>query len=356
MAAFRKLVTEPIEQTSAEVPLHEVDGYGSFMDFGITWVDKAGKESGPPGGNPGEYEVVFTFSRFAWIADEFHIKFHDKLDGDTHLLLPEPPDSSTKLKLTFSRPDGSVLEVWPIRNSKGRLGKVRVELEAKDTDDAKAKAMAWIGSYLSYLSYRKRIPIHIRQIDTKEISTQNRTVSLRLSYPDTPMLTEDVLNTPAGALTGEFNGLYSLYREYLCTENVFYKFLCLYKMLEGLQRLQADSSREARRLGLSTKRPRISLPDTAGLRRKYPNYVGKSFENFYHEILNQKYRDTLAHFNLKVMKGFSRLSPSMDDLADVTEYLILLPIVDNVVRSKLDNELAFRVGILRSRAQRAEQN
>lgn len=102
------------------------------------------------------------------------------------------------------------------------------------------------------------IPLEIVQRETKEVATGNIQTNTVSPYAEAPFAV-----TPADQPSNEFRGYISLYREALGSSSIVYRFLCFYKIIEGLRARRTRLERAARRRGTSYSVPAEEFPATA---------------------------------------------------------------------------------------------
>ena len=89
-----------------------------------------------------------------------------------------------------------------------------------------------------------------------------------------------------------------MYHEALKSNSDFYKFLCYYKVLEGLLGpMRADVFKTAREQGLKLTRGVEFVPDSTDIvDANYRAYIGKSVKKFVDDVLEPRFRNAVAHF------------------------------------------------------------
>ena len=124
------------------------------------------------------------------------------------------------------------------------MGKVQIEVEANNSEDASTKAYRNIMPVLCDLSYRYDVPLDILQINTVEKTTLTHTVEKVLDFPEA-VLSEDPFE---GGIEYGNIPLYPvftyLYREGLNSSSIAYSFLCFYRIIEGIRVLRKAKGAE----------------------------------------------------------------------------------------------------------------
>lgn len=141
--------------------------------------------------------------------------------------------------------------------------------------------------------------------------------------------TEKPLNiSTKSQLTEEQKSLLALYREALNSITVpFYQLFCFYRIIEGVYKIRGK---------LALKGQKITRPEER-LPQEYEQFIhaGKKFSEV-RRIIEDEFRDALAHFSLEE-KGI--LSRSPDNLSDWYDCLIISPELRYITRKLISNEL-----------------
>ena len=89
-----------------------------------------------------------------------------------------------------------------------------------------------------------------------------------------------------------------MYREGKNAVSDFYKFLCFYKVMEGLfGRMRTRALAKARTAGLTFQIERDLVPDiNFDLPLEIRRYVGGPMKVFFDKFLTSRYRNAVAHF------------------------------------------------------------
>jgi hypothetical protein len=77
----------------------------------------------------------------------------------------------------------------------------------------------------------------------------------------------------------------------------FYKFLCYYKILEGLLGiLRANIFTRARAQGLTLHRPKETIPPSPDISMRFQTYAEKPIKTFFDAVMTPRFRNAVAHF------------------------------------------------------------
>jgi methylamine utilization protein MauJ len=302
--------------------------------------------------------VTFVLSRPGFpLQPENLISSADLLKGDSHLAIAAPayvrPDGqeADRLVIGGNSPDGTFHFIG-LPNEKGFLGKIESDPFAANTfNEADQKAFRALVPSLSYWSAELDIPLSVYQVESTEITTGNKQTGIIPPYPNVPWI-----GLPVAQLEPEFLGCASLYREALITNSLPYRYLCLYKVIEGILGRRARLAAEARRAGREPRR--FVLEDVPGERDKFvawlnsifsvrmewndmiftgifvPDALGKSFGYVIEKFL-RPLRVKVAH---ALSESSGELTMSADELLHIRELSRWLPLTKCIVRRLMKNE------------------
>jgi hypothetical protein len=312
---------------------------------------------GGPQGVPGQYRVTFVLGRPGFnLLPEAQHSFANGLRGDSHLAITKPafsppgnPDAD-RIKIAGTTEEGSFVFLgYP--NDKGFLGKLESEpFQANSFNDAELRAYRAIAPSLSNWSAHLDIPLHVLQVESTEIRTENRQTSIVTPHMEVPFAV-----MPTANLIPEFRGYASLYREALSSNSSVYQFLCLFKMIEGMLKRRARLGVEARKVGTTITRPWEHIPgeikdaipwlnaifpirrnwDPMALSSIFPTEVfGKSCKYVIDKYLYTM-RVDIAH---AITSQSGELTQSVDELLHTQNLNKWLPLTKCIVRRMLKNE------------------
>jgi hypothetical protein len=312
---------------------------------------------GGPQGLPGKYTVTFVLARPGFsLLPEGKYSFTPGLRGDSHLAIAKPafsppnnPDAD-QIMIRGATEDGNfVFAGFP--NERGFLGKVVSEpFDANNFHDAEAKAHRALASSLSNWSVHLDVPLSVIQVESVEVRTGNTQTGIL-----TPHFAVPLAIRPTANLQPEFRGYASLYREALNSNSSVYQFLCLFKMIEALQKRRGRLGAEARKAGKPFTRRNETIPanpdaaikwlnaifsirpnwDAMALTSLFPNEVAsKSFQHVIDKVLYPM-RVDIAH---AVSSQSGELTLTVDELLHTQNVHKWLPLTKCIVRRMLKND------------------
>jgi hypothetical protein len=311
-----------------------------------------------PAGAPGQYVVTLVLSRPGFALEpEYKYSFVGTVKGDSHLAIAKPAFTNPQgdfdqIQIDGASPDGQ-FRFTGLRNDGGFLGKIVSDpFHAETFHDAEQKAYRALVPSLSYWSAELDTPLNVNQIESAEGATGNKQTSVLPPYPVVPWAV-----MPAAQLEHEFLGCASIYREALNTNSPPYRYLCLYKIIEGILGRRARLASEAKRLGLQPRcfqlervpsRKEDFAPWLNGIFSIRPqrwdemaldqifatSVIGKTFGHVAKDSL-RPLRDKIAH---ALTKTSGELTMSADELLHLREVNTWLPLTKCVVRRMMKNE------------------
>jgi hypothetical protein len=206
-----------------------------------------------------------------------------KEDGASYIMAP--PDAD-KINLSGS---GGSFQIT--KNSSGELSLIECEFVAESIFSARCMFQQAVLPVLDHLSYMNHCPILIEKISFNDTKNACQTVDYIGPYNITAIKKDITL------LHDSMRPIYSLYREALNSMSNFYKFLCYYKILEGLLgKLRSDFVKAAKAVGMVPKAPKQLVPDHPETQADLRAHVGKPLKAFFDEVLTPEFRNAVAHF------------------------------------------------------------
>ncbi len=312
---------------------------------------------GGPTGLPGQYKVTFLFERPGCRqTKEYEFSFVGTLRGDSHLAMTKPafvppgnPDAD-QVKIYARTPHGA-FEFTAYPNERGFLGKIVSEpFVATDRNDAERKAYDALLPALSNWSVHLDIPLEVQVIETMELRTENVSIRVLQPFLEAPFSVE---GTPPPHHS-EFAHYASMYREALNSNSSVYRFLCLFKIIEGIRVRRARLGKETGGDRETCFRPMEIIPKDDGTLKAWLNAIFPIHREWDGLTLNQmfpqeskgkrlmhivgaeltKLRDEIAH---GIMRS-GELSLSVDDLVQIQRVNKWVPLTRCIARRMLKND------------------
>lgn len=310
-----------------------------------------------PAGARGQYRVTFVLSRPGFpLEHEYKYSFSGLVRGDSHLAIAKPAFNNPagdfdQIVIDGASPDGR-FRFTGHANEKGFLGKIESDpFLADGFNDAEQKGYRALVPSLSFWSSELDIPLNVHQVESTEVSTGNKQTSILPAYPEVPWSV-----TPTAQLEHEFLGCASIYREALNTNSPPYRYLCLYKIVEGIRARRARLATEAKQRGEEPRRfqgediPKRNedfvpwLNAIFAIRPTWDDMTlaqifvseasGRSLAHVADKFL-RPLRDNIAH---ALSRPSGELTMSADELLHMREVNKWLPLTKCIVRRMMKNE------------------
>jgi hypothetical protein len=260
---------------------------------------------GPPG-TPGELHFIAQVpgedrSDHARLGDLSERHF------DVFALLSKAPLPSDQISARFTAEDGGSYFVKPdtaaeVRvatswggftakpNSMGELALIQFGCMATTVGHARLNFLRAVLPFLDHPAYMTHAPVFISSMRVED--QKNTCTTLFYTNPfrkQTPGSADLIFN--------EMAPVYAMYREALNSNSDFHKFLCYYKILEGLLGpLRANAMKIVKESRLSVRAPRPAVPTVAELPPAQREHVGKAVKKVFDDVLTPRYRNAVAHF------------------------------------------------------------
>jgi len=315
------------------------------------------RNTNSPTGLPGKYKVIFIFSRprNVVVSETVHM-WSDAIKGDSHLGITRPaftpknsPDA-VAIKVRAWGP-GGYLEFTGRPNEKGYLGQLESEpFDASNFYEAEQKAYRPLLPILSNWSLHLDIPIFVVQTDAVELRTGAHSGRVFTAPAEAGFAVAGELTVTPGS---EFHHYASLYREALNSNSSVYRFLCMFKIIEGVLARRARLASEAVKAGGKPRALVERIPEQKADFQKWldaiyhvrewhelaltqvfpPEVRGKKFNAIIHSKL-RPLRNEVAHSIMDT----GELGMSADDLLKLEKVDQWLPLTRTIVRRMLKND------------------
>ena len=178
------------------------------------------------------------------------------------------------------------------KNGRHEICSVEALFMADSAKIARNAFLDFIHPLIDFWSFKFDLPIYVEKVGTKDI--KNSVITIDFIGPYKNLLVEDDGVNSAIAL----GPILALYREAKTNQSPFYRFLCYYKIMEGIfSKLRPEIYLEFKKLGQEPPKFKEVIPEDEELRRYYSTYIGQPIQKFFNEYLNPEYRNAVAHFN-----------------------------------------------------------
>jgi hypothetical protein len=218
------------------------------------------------------------------------------------------PGSLEHIKGDFTAVDGSsyLVAAPPVVVHQVQIGQETLELhmnasreisfihfECLDTAPKRAfdRFRAAVLPMLDHFSYSTNTPLFLGAVRVNDPTNHLTIFEVTAPYENA------VLGTSGHRLFEALRPAYAMYREARNANSDFYRFLCFYKLLEGLlSTFRSRVATEAKVKGIPLTSGRERIPDHAALPTNLRPYVGQSVKKFFDDVLTPGFRTAMAHF------------------------------------------------------------
>jgi hypothetical protein len=208
-----------------------------------------------------------------------------KNDGDSFVLA----DNAAVVSKLYS----PVGEMFLHHNEKRELSLVEFECEAQTVSGAKGKFLEALTPFLDHLSFVANIPLHILRIVCIDLSHHIQSIEYLGPHASVK------INPHASSLWEELFPIYALYREAKNNPSSFYKFLCYYKIIEGIYSwLRPELFKQAKSKSIVISKRKELVPKLYEPLPEQAALEGKPIKEVFDSRFRPEFRDQAAHFLL----------------------------------------------------------
>jgi hypothetical protein len=260
-----------------------------------------------PSGVKGELHILAIMANEKRLDED---RLHDKAERQFKVFgqLSKNPPATGNIKGDFGPDDGGSYLALPDhavisrircvdgmfeikKNSLGEKSMVEYECRATNPTQARRKFQAAVLPFLDYLSYVADCPVIVAMLRVED--PKNDQISMEYVSP----YRKTTINPHTANLFSELAPVYAMYREAKNSYSDFYRFLCYYKILEGLLgSLRASVFSRARSAHIDLGRPKETIPTFQEIASAYQPFIGKPMKAFFDEVLTPQFRNAVAHF------------------------------------------------------------
>jgi len=222
--------------------------------------------------------------------------------------LSKVPAASGDLKGDFTAEDGASYFVSPeqihlhrvdtpggrfdvAKNANREMALVTFDCTARDVGEAQATFANAVYPVLDHLAFMANVPVHIAALRVEDLN--NNCTTLTYTAPYKPVS----VGSFAQQFALDMQPVYALYREARNASSDFYRFLCYYKILEGLLgKMRAAVYQRAKTLNRTLVAARDRVPECDDYPDGLKDQTGKSIKHFLDSVLTPEFRNAMAHF------------------------------------------------------------
>lgn len=257
-----------------------------------------------------QFDILYLLCKSFEFPNNIEFNIDNSL-GDSYISFPEG------VKYADVKSSDYTLRLIPKKNRE--LSAVEFSCIAHSPEDALEMCYEAVMPVIDHLSYLYNIPIIVREILVTD--KKNDSVYRRVYVPYLNVRMSEYQQV----LPNEMKPVFSLFREAKNSGSYYYKFLCYFKILEGLYKhVRPMIFREAKRRNKSINTVKEVVPKHKGIGKDHDKFIGTPIGDLYDGYLRQEYRNAIAHFS--VDGSAPAVMSSFDMLTRITSATTLLEI------------------------------
>lgn len=215
-----------------------------------------------------------------------------------------------------------------IKNDRNELSSILGEIETNGWLEALTMFVDGLSPIIDGLSYSANCPTIISRVYCVDLKNMVEVITYNVPYR------MSTINQHIGYTYTEMMPIMALYREAKNTQSPFYKFLCYYKILEGIfENIRPKFFKMVRKNKFSIKTLEEKLEHHQSIDSSYSDQIGKSINHIYQNLFTAKFRNVVAHFILKDGRILN-----VSDFKANNDFLSVLTILEQCVRKVIDNQ------------------
>jgi methylamine utilization protein MauJ len=209
----------------------------------------------------------------------------DPQKGSSFLSVP-----ADKLRSELSTPVGIF---YGTPNQSGEIASFHYRCIDRYWDLARRKFLDGIGPVIDKVSFCGNVPISFSKLTIVDVKHHVAYISAIGPYRHYHW------DEPTGGVYEMLMPIYGLWREAKNSMSNFYKFLCHFKILEGLlKQILPTLFQSAREQGIPLMMAKLLVPDHQELQRSHKDKIGLKVQEVFDGEMTGEYRNALAHFRL----------------------------------------------------------
>lgn len=188
-----------------------------------------------------------------------------------------------------------------------------------------------VSPMLDYFSFIANCPILISKVYCNDTKNNIEFISYTVPY------SEVTISPHIDSLPEELIPIFALYREAKNNHSPFYRFLCYYKILEGvLKNIRPKLFKKLKSQSIQFIRLEESVPKHKEIEVELQKLIGKNIQSVFEDYFTKKYRNIVAHF---IVKDGRILNVS--EFQSSNEFNSALLLIELCVRKVIDNQINY---------------
>jgi hypothetical protein len=317
----KKSLVPKLPTPSAQIPLDKLGPSGTKGELTVLAKfqdDQRSDSARLRDEEPRQFKLAARLARSFSLTDEIRGEF-SKDDGGSYLIgLPGAEfyrvvtgDCAFEFKM----------------NKQGEHSLIEFECTATNRAEARRAFYSSVLPFLDHLAYLANSPVVIATLKIEDVKNSCFTIDYVSPYR------KATVNTHEALIYEDLLPVFAMYREAINSHSNFYRFLCYYKILEGLLgSIRAKVYSAAKANSIKVTLPNERVPDGPHISAENREHVGKPIKQFFDNTLTPLFRNAVAHF---ITDDGSILNMSSSEHIEKFESIIFIS--ELCVRSVIEN-------------------
>ncbi|GBD88135.1 hypothetical protein BMS3Abin03_02070 [bacterium BMS3Abin03] len=217
------------------------------------------------------------------------------------------------------------------KNEANELSLITTNIEANGWEEAFQIFFKVVSPFLDHLSFLTNSPFIISKVFCRDKKNDYSVHSYEVPYYSVS------INPDVKSIPNELIPIFSLYREAKNNVSSYYRFLCYYKILEGIFKyIRPQLFLLSKEKNITIQPVKEKVPDHKDLGHEHKIFVGENIRKIFDDYLTNQFRNTVAHY---LLDDGSVLNVS--DYYINTKFNKVLLLIELCVREVIVNQLNY---------------
>lgn len=315
------------QKIEVELPLKDLGYPGSSGDWSLlldTEDEKRKDEDRLYDKVERQYEMIGYLNKGVILRDNFTIDLNEEsgssfIKVNPHLKRLDFEANNVKFKI--------------LKNSENELSRIEFNCICTSINNAYALFNAVTIPLIDHISYIGNIPITIEKIVGHD--KKNNILFSNYDVPYSHYLLDE--NNNIGFVNEYMRPIYALYREAKNSYSKFYRFLCYYKILEGIYKIiRPETYKKAQKLDMKLVLDREIVPNDKFITGKHKRYIGKPIKEIFDGYFKNEFRHSIAHFTARDSTPFI-----ISDFSTHIQVTSTITLIELCCRIVIDNQVVL---------------
>jgi len=217
------------------------------------------------------------------------------------------------------------------KNEANELSLITTDIDTNGWEEAFQIFFKVVSPFLDHLSFITNSPFIISKVYCRDKKNDYSVHSYEVPYYPVS------INPDINSIPNELIPIFSLYREAKNNVSSYYRFLCFYKILEGIfKNIRPQLFSLAKERNITIQSIKEKVPGHKDLGQEHKIYVGENIRKIFDDYLTNQFRNTVAHY---LLDDGSVLNVS--DYYINTKFNNVLLLIELCVRKVIENQLNY---------------